>query len=75
MALAMKAIYLGVALLAIFAFITLIAMLGSFQQAFSMQGLFNSANPVALFAIAGALVFGGIYFFKAGGQMIKEIMK
>ncbi|GEM_PF-6439356 len=70
-----KAFYFGIAILAIFAGVVLLGILGSLQRIFLVNNVFSSGNPVAVIGIFAVVVFGGIYFLKAGGQVMKAVFR
>ena len=70
-----KTIYIGVAVLVLFAALLLLVMLGAFQQLFLVKVLFAKGNPLVVFGIFAIVVFGGIYFLKAGAQIIRIVIK
>ena len=70
-----KAFYFGVAILAIFAGVVLLGILGSLQQIFLVRNVFSAGNPVAVIGIFAVVVFGGIYFLKAGVQVMRSVFK
>ncbi len=70
-----KAFYFGVALLAIFAGVVLLGIFGSLQKIFLVKNVFSAGNPIAVAGIFAIVVFGGIYFFRAGAQVMAGIFR
>ncbi len=70
-----KMFYAGIALLAIFMAVALLGMFGSLQKAFLVKDIFSGSSPLGVMAVFAILIFAGIYFLKAGGQIIKGAIR
>ncbi len=68
--------YLGLYILsAIFAGVVLLGIFGSLQKIFLVKNVFSAGNPIAVAGIFAIVVFGGIYFFRDGAQVMAGIFR
>ena len=72
---ALKLLGAMIGIATLFASVAIFGYLGGFQGVLLVNGLFSKASPIGVLAIFGILIFGGVYFFKAAGQIIKGAVK
>jgi len=63
--------FLAIGMLVVFASLVMLSLFTNFQQILVMEGVFSTANPLAVFAIFAIIIFGGIYLFKSATEIIK----